>query len=87
MTSRPPHDLLRAQIEGRRRPPSGIVGRLILWLSRDARAMAHLDAELARVRVGHLHEVQRLRALLAHGSRGAVARALALDTRPPHSSS
>lgn len=80
---RQPRDLLRAQLDGRRRPHSGLVGRLARWLSEDARSLARLDDELTRLRFGHLHEIERLRALLDGGSFGAVAQALALDLEPP----
>jgi hypothetical protein len=79
----PRRDLLRAQPDTRRHANAGLVSRLVRWLSKDARTMAHLDDELARVRFGHLHEMERLRALLDAGSLGAVAKALALDLEGP----
>lgn len=75
----PPRDLLRAQLDGRRRPSTGLVGRLVRWLSNDARIREHLDEELERLRFTHLHEVERLRTLLDEDSLGAVAQALALE--------
>ncbi|TVQ34136.1 MAG: hypothetical protein EA356_11120 [Geminicoccaceae bacterium] len=76
----PPRDLLRAQLDGRVRPASGLAGRVVRWLSRDARALDHLDVELERHRFNQLHEMERLRALLDEGSFGIVARALAVES-------
>ncbi|MFW5833049.1 MAG: hypothetical protein ACOCYE_02985 [Pseudomonadota bacterium] len=75
-----PRDLLRAQLEGRLERAAGLVGRVTRWLSRDARALHHLDEELERQRFYHLHEMERLRTLLDKGSLGVVARALSIET-------
>jgi hypothetical protein len=63
----PPQDLLRAQLDrdGRRR--STLVGRLVDWLSNDARAVGRLRFELERCRIHHAHEMNRLRTLVDAG--------------------
>jgi hypothetical protein len=64
----PPHDLLRAQLDRDQRRDGTLVGRLVAWLSRDARAMGRLRFELERCRIQHAHEMNRLRTLVDTGT-------------------
>ena len=72
---KPRFDLLRAQLDhdGRRR--STLVGRLVAWLSTDARAVSRLRFELERCRINHAHEMNRLRTLVDAGTLRRMAEA------------
>lgn len=83
----PPPDLLRAQLDDDGRRRSSLVGRLVRWLSTDARALGRLRVELERCRIHHAHEVNRLRTLIDTGAlermRAAAARGLAAGRHEP----
>ncbi|MFP4127360.1 MAG: hypothetical protein ACLFU0_12035 [Alphaproteobacteria bacterium] len=78
---RPPHDLLRAQLDRETRGESSLVGRLVRWLSTDSRAVGRLRFELERCRLHHAHELNRLRTLVESGTgeRFAAAARRGLD--------
>lgn len=71
----PPHDLLRAQLDREARRASSLVGRLVGWLSSDARAVGRLRFELERCRLHHAHELNRLRTLVDAGTLERMAEA------------
>ena len=64
----PPFDLLRAQLDQDTRRRSTLAGRLVAWLSNDARAVRRLRYELERCRINHAHEMNRLRTLVDAGT-------------------
>lgn len=83
----PPPDLLRAQLDADTRRRSSLVGRLVRWLSTDARALGGLRVELERCRIHHAHEVNRLRTLIDAGAlermRAAASRELGAGPDAP----
>jgi len=72
-----PADLLRAQLDRDARYRSTLVGRLVRWLSADARAVGRLRHELERCRLHHDHEINRLRTLVDAGALHRMAQAAA----------
>jgi hypothetical protein len=71
----PRYDLLRAQLDADQRRRSTLVGRLVAWLSTDARAVTRLRHELERCRINHAHEMNRLRTLVDAGTLRRMAEA------------
>jgi hypothetical protein len=61
---RRPPDLLRAELDRDAGAERTLVGRLARWLSTEARALGRLRAELARCRLDHTQELNRLRTLV-----------------------
>lgn len=73
----PPFDLLDAERDRSRRRYSGLVARLVAWLSTDSRALGGLRHELERCRIHHAHEMGRLRTLIDAGTLQRMADAAA----------